>query len=107
LCRQSLRHVVCSLRSETTDLVPQELENPEIDIQVDQIPFGAVGRNACATSAITHGVLSIGHAFGFVYKAQSMTEIIAHVEAGHIWHLAVWGMPSDSLGRDNDASPDT
>ena len=36
-----------------------------------------------------------------------MTEIIARVEAGRIWHLAVWAGLPDSLGRDNDANPDT
>ena len=72
---------------------PLELENPEIDIQADQTPFGTVGCNVFAAGVITHEILSTGRAFGFVYKAQSMTEIIAHVEAGP--HLA--------LGRLDDA----
>ncbi len=67
-----------------------ELESPDIDIQVlIKTPFGAVRRNACATGDITHGILSSGYAVGFVYKAQSMTEIIARVEAGRIWPLTV------------------
>jgi hypothetical protein len=94
LCRQSLRNAVCSSRSETTDLVPLELESPDIDIQVlIKTPFGAVGAHSWgATPApkgdITHGILSAEHAFGFAYKARPMTEIIARVEASQ--HLALY-----------------
>jgi nitronate monooxygenase len=47
-----------------------------------------LGRNACATGDITHGILSAEHAFGFAYKARPMTEIIARVEASQ--HLALY-----------------
>ncbi|MBT3974785.1 MAG: hypothetical protein HOE99_13320 [Acidiferrobacteraceae bacterium] len=47
-----------------------------------------MGRNACATGDITHGILSAEHAFGFAYKARPMTEIIARVEASQ--HLALY-----------------
>jgi nitronate monooxygenase len=89
LCWQSLRNTVCALRSETIDLLLSfELENPGIDIQpLIKTAFGAVGRNACAAGDITHGFLSAGHAFGFVYKARPMTKIIAHVEVSA--HLAI------------------
>jgi len=68
---------------------PLELENPDIDIQVlIKQPLAKLGCNACATADSTHGALSTEHAFGFVYKARSMTEIIARVEASQ--HLALY-----------------
>ena len=90
MCRQSLRNTVRLLRSETTDLVPLELENLDIDIQVlIKTLFGAVGAHSWgATPDSTHGALSTEHAFGFAYKARPMTEIIARVEASQ--HLVLY-----------------
>ena len=70
-------------------MLPLELENPDIDIQaLIKQPLAKLGRNTCATGDITHGALSAGHAFGFVYKARPMIEIIARVEASQ--HLALY-----------------
>ncbi|GAA6208467.1 nitronate monooxygenase [Cognatishimia sp. WU-CL00825] len=82
LCMQSVRNTVRSLRNETTDLVSKlEQENPDIGIKgLLEHVSGAIGRKAYATGDISRGILSAGHALGFIRKVQPMAEIVADFE---------------------------
>ena len=83
LCLQSVRNTVRSLRNETTDIVAKlEQENPNIGIKgLIEYVSGAIGRKAYETGDVSRGILSAGHALGFIHQVQPMAEIIADIEA--------------------------
>lgn len=96
LCMTSIRNTVRSLRNETTETVARlERENPEIGIQgLLEHVSGAIGRKAYATGDVSHGILSAGHALGFVDKVEPMAEIIARFECDALAALARLGGPA-------------
>lgn len=83
LSMTSVRNTVRSLRNETTETVIQlERDNPEIGIQgLLKHVSGAIGRQAYATGDVSRGILSAGHALGFVDKVEPLAEIVNRLEA--------------------------
>lgn len=94
LCMQSVRNTVRSLRNETTETVAKlERENPEIGIQgLMEHVSGKIGRKAYATGDVSHGILSAGHALGFVDKVEPMAEIVARIESDAVMALQRLGV---------------
>lgn len=94
LCMQSVRNTVRSLRNQTTETVARlERENPEIGIQgLMEHVSGKIGRNAYATGDVSHGILSAGHALGFVDKVEPMAEIVARIESDAVMALQRLGV---------------
>lgn len=82
LCMTSVRNTVRSLRNETTQMVAKlERDNPEIGIkELITHVSGAIGRNAYATGDVSKGILSAGHALGFVDRVEPLAEIVGRME---------------------------
>lgn len=82
LTLQSVRNTVRSLRNETTQTVAQlERDTPEIGIsELLKHVSGQIGRNAYASGDVSHGILSAGHALGFVDKIEPLADIVARLE---------------------------
>lgn len=83
LTMHSVRNTVRSLRNQTTETVARlERDNPEIGIQeLLKHVSGKIGRQAYATGDVSQGLLSAGHALGFVDKVEPFAEITARLEA--------------------------
>ncbi|MEM7635111.1 MAG: nitronate monooxygenase, partial [Pseudomonadota bacterium] len=82
LTMASVRNTVRTLRNETTDLVLRmEAENPDIRIE-DLLPHvsGKIGRQAYETGDTSKGLLSAGHALGFLHEVAPMAEIVKQLE---------------------------
>lgn len=83
LTMQSVRNTVRSLANETTKIVSDlERENPNIGIE-GLLPYvsGKIGRQAYETGDVSKGILSAGHALGFVDAIKPMVEIVMQLEA--------------------------
>ena len=93
LCMTSVRNTVRSLRNETTETVSRlERDNPNIGIQeLLKHVAGTIGRQAYATGDVSHGLLSAGHALGFVDKIEPMAEIVARLEYDALAALSRFG----------------
>lgn len=83
LCMTSVRNTVRSLRNETTETVSRlERENPDIGIKgLMEHVSGAIGRKAYETGDVSKGILSAGHALGFVDRVEPLADIVARIEA--------------------------
>jgi nitronate monooxygenase len=82
LTMSSVRNTIRTLRNETTDLVARmEADNPDITIE-DLLPHvsGKIGRQAYETGDTSKGLLSAGHALGFLHTVAPMAEIVAQLE---------------------------
>lgn len=82
LTMSSVRNTIRTLRNETTDLVSRmEIENPDIKIE-DLLPHvsGKIGRQAYETGDTSKGLLSAGHALGFLHSVAPMAKIVAQLE---------------------------
>ncbi len=90
LSMTSVRNTVRSLRNETTETVIQiERDNPEIGIQgLLKHVSGAVGRQAYETGDVSRGILSAGHALGFVDKVEPLADIVSRLEADALGALS-------------------
>ena len=83
LTMQSVRNTVRSLRNETTMIVSRlERENPAIGIGgLMEHVSGKIGRKAYETGDVSRGILSAGHALGFVDKVEPFAAIVKRLEA--------------------------
>jgi len=82
LTMTSVRNTVRTLRNETTDLVTRlETENPDIRIE-DLLPHvsGKIGRQAYETGDTSKGLLSAGHALGFLHAVDPIADIVKQLE---------------------------
>ncbi|MEO1158976.1 MAG: nitronate monooxygenase [Pseudomonadota bacterium] len=82
LTMASVRNTVRTLRNETTDLVTRmETENPDIRIE-DLLPHvsGKIGRQAYETGDTSKGLLSAGHALGFLHAVAPIADIVKQLE---------------------------
>lgn len=82
LTMASVRNTIRTLRNETTDMVTRmETENPDIKIE-DLLPHvsGKIGRQAYETGDTSKGLLSAGHALGFLDEVAPMAAIVARLE---------------------------
>lgn len=82
LTMHSVRNTVRSLRNETTETVAKlERDNPDIGItELLEHVSGKIGRNAYATGDVSRGILSAGHALGFVDKIEPFADIVSRLE---------------------------
>lgn len=82
LTMQSVRNTVRSLKNETTMAVTKlERENPEIGIGgLMEHVAGKIGRKAYETGDVSRGILSAGHALGFVDKVEPFAAIVDRLE---------------------------
>lgn len=92
LTMQSVRNTVRSLRNETTAIVSQlERDNPDIGIGgLMEHVAGKIGRQAYETGDVSRGILSAGHALGFVDRVEPFAAIVDRLEAealGALSHL--------------------
>ena len=82
LTMQSVRNTVRTLANDTTAIVAEmETRMPDITIQ-DLMPYvsGKIGREAYRTGDVSKGLLSAGHALGFVDRVAPMARIVAQLE---------------------------
>lgn len=82
LTMASVRNTVRTLRNETTELVTRmEAENPDIRIE-DLLPHvsGKIGRQAYETGDTSKGLLSAGHALGFLNHVAPIADIVRQLE---------------------------
>ena len=82
LTMSTVRNTVRSLANETTRVVSElEANNPNISIE-ELLPHvsGQIGRNAYETGDVSHGILSAGHALGFVSEIKPLGDIVAQLE---------------------------
>jgi nitronate monooxygenase len=82
LIMSSIRNTVRALRNETTDAV-QALEAEKSDLTIqDLLPLisGKAGREAYVTGDTREGVLSAGHALGFIHQIEPLADIVATLE---------------------------
>ncbi|GFE52433.1 nitronate monooxygenase [Roseobacter cerasinus] len=83
LTLHSVRNTVRSLTNETTKIVAElEANDPNIGIEA-LLPYvsGQIGRKAYETGDVTKGILSAGHALGFVDRVQPLADIVRQLEA--------------------------
>jgi nitronate monooxygenase len=82
LTMHSVRNTVRSLRNETTETVAKlERDNPDIGItELLEHVSGKIGRNAYATGDVSRGILSAGHALGFVDRIEPFADIVSRLE---------------------------
>jgi nitronate monooxygenase len=82
LTMSSVRNTVRSLRNETTETVARlERDNPDIGIAgLMEHVSGKIGRNAYVTGDVSRGILSAGHALGFVDRVEPFAEIVSRLE---------------------------
>jgi nitronate monooxygenase len=82
LTMASVRNTVRTLRNDTTELVTRmEAENPDIRIE-DLLPHvsGKIGRQAYETGDTSRGLLSAGHALGFLHGVAPIADIVKQLE---------------------------
>jgi nitronate monooxygenase len=82
LTMHSVRNTVRSLRNETTETVAKlERDNPDIGIaELLEHVSGKIGRNAYVTGDVSRGILSAGHALGFVDRVEPFADIVSRLE---------------------------
>lgn len=82
LTMHSVRNTVRSLTNETTKIVSEmEAKNPNVGIEA-LLPHvsGQIGRKAYETGDVSKGILSAGHALGFVDKVLPLADIVRQLE---------------------------
>ncbi|MCV6593908.1 MAG: nitronate monooxygenase [Silicimonas sp.] len=94
LTLQSVRNTVRSLKNETTEIVAAlERDNPDIGIGglMDHVS-GKIGRRAYDTGDVSRGILSAGHALGFVDRIEPFAAIVSRLEVEALAALARLGV---------------